>query len=413
MNAAVLKFRGCDYMPIKLKGVLLEHGISQPKLAHAILQKNNAPLSNAAMSLLINWGYYPKSTPEKEIRDQAEVFLRASGVPEEQIATAWDAEGDDRFRKKQPVGAHLGKAAPKPAGFRQHKPEIDPVETQMLSLNAKRHFRLFRDPFQDEVNGPDDVFLSADIRYISEAMFQTAKHGGFLAAIGESGAGKTILRKLLLDRVRDMPIRVIFPQTLDKQKLTATSISSAVINDLAIGTKVPSSPEAQARKVRELLLSSSRADFNHVLLIEEAHDLTISTLKHLKRFYEIEDGFRKLISIILVGQPELKNKLNENMYPDAREVIRRIEVAEMMPLDGDLEKYLTHKFKRLEIDLTAIFAEDAFTGIRDRLSKTRSGARAVQSQLYPLMINNLVTKAMNRAAELGIPQISGDLVREV
>lgn len=420
MGLPALKFRGCDYMPIRLKGVLINRGISQPDLAATVLQANGKPISRTSLSLLINWGYYPRSTPQADIHRQVEQKLREWKVPEEEIATLWEAEGDDDYRAMHPAGAHLGQPSPKPAGFRKPAPDIEPVEIEMLSPAAKRHFKLFRDPFQDDVTGPEDVFLSAEQRYIAEAMFQTAKHGGFLAVAGESGSGKSTLRKTLIERVKGHPIRVIFPRALDKTRLSTGNICQAIINDLAPGTTFRSSLEAQARQVEEVLMQSSRADNSHVLVIEEAHDLSISTLKYLKRFYELEDGFKKLLAIVLIGQPELKDKLDERRHPEAREVIRRCELAELLPLDADLEKYLAHKLKRVGVELPAIFAEDACQGIRARLTKQRSDRReahaasgAQVSQLYPLVVNNLVTKAMNRAAELGVPLISADLVREL
>ncbi len=418
MRAALHKFRGYDYMPLKLKGVLVRHGISQPALAEAIAQKNGVPMSKTSASFIVNWGMFPKSTPKEDIQRQAETLLRARGVPDEEIATVWEPEGDTTRRQVHPIGSHLPAAA-KAAEKRAAKlalireTTIDPVETTMLSPAAKRHFKLFRDPFQDDVSGPDDVFLSTEQRYISEAMFQTAKHGGFLAVAGESGSGKSTLRKMLLERIKGQPIRVIFPRALDKTRLSTGNICQAIINDLAPGTKFKSSLEGQARQVEDVLMQSSRADNSHVLVIEEAHDISINTLKYLKRFFELEDGFKKLLSIVLIGQPELKDKLDEQRYPEAREVIRRCELAELMPLDADLEKYLAHKFKRAGIELPSIFSEDAYDGIRGRLTKAKPGRREVLSQLYPLVVNNLVTKAMNRAAELGMPIITGDLVREL
>lgn len=413
MGEPALKFRGHDYMPLKLKGVLVEFGISQPALARELVQKNGTPLSSAALSMMLNWDYWPRSTPRQALREQVERYLRGHGVPEALIGTAWQAEGDDRYRQRAPVGAHLGKPSPKPAGFRKPKPDIEPVEIEMLSPAAKRHFKLFRDPFQDDVTGPDDVFLSGEQRYIAEAMFQTAKNGGFLAIAGESGSGKTTLRKMMQERIKGQPIRVVFPRSLDKTRLSTGNICQAIINDMAPGTTVRSSLEAQARQVEALLMQSGRADNSHVLVIEEAHDLSITTLKYLKRFYELEDGFRRLLSIILIGQPELKDKLDERRHPEAREVIRRCELAELLPLDGDLESYLAHKFKRGGVSPADLFAADAYDGIRARLTRSKPGGRDVVSQLYPLVVNNLVTKAMNRAADLGMTMVNGDLMREV
>ena len=70
-----------------------------------------------------------------------------------------------------------------------------------LNQAAKQHFGLFRDPFNDEIQSADDVYMTPDVRYVREAMFQTACHGGFVAVVGESGAGKSTLREDLQDRI--------------------------------------------------------------------------------------------------------------------------------------------------------------------------------------------------------------------
>ena len=278
----------------------------------------------------------------------------------------------------------------------------------MLSPNAKKHFSIFRDPFGDDVQGPEDVYLSPDNRYIREAMMSAAKHGGFLAVIGESGAGKSVLRKDLLDRItRDShSIVVVQPRAIDKARLTTGHIFESIICDLSPGASIRASYEAKARQAETLLRDSSRAGNTHVLLIEESHDLSIATLKSLKRFWELEDGFKRLLSIILIGQPEMKVKLNEQTNPAAREVIRRCEVAELLPLDKHLEAYLALKFKRVGKEAGEVFGADAYDAMRRRLTERRMG-------VYPLIVNNLVTKAMNLAAEIGAGQIGADLVKEL
>lgn len=405
---------GDRYMPIKLKGVLAQLGVSQKNWGEAIRQYSGSSLSLTAASLILNWNNWPTTTPKDSIQHQTEAWLRSRGAAEEVIAQIWQLDDEDACRAQHPAGVHAGQkhGVRRLAVVEPETQPVQPVEVEMLSPQAKKHFKLFRDPFQDDVVGPEDVFLSPDQRYISEAMFMTAKNGGFVAIVGESGSGKTTLRKLLMERLRGQPIRVIFPQTLDKQRLNVRHICQAIINDLAPDQTVPGSPEAAARKVQKILLDSARADNHHVLMIEEAHDLTIQTIKYLKRFYELEDGFRKLLSIVLIGQPELKDKLDENRFPEAREVIRRIEIAELAPLGGNLEDYLALKCKRVSIDPKTLFTEDAFEAIRERLTRKRTGSREVFSQLYPLIVNNLVTKAMNRAAQIGVPQVTGDLVRE-
>jgi type II secretory pathway predicted ATPase ExeA len=286
----------------------------------------------------------------------------------------------------------------------------------MLSPHARKHFALFRDPFVDDVQGPDDIFLDADQRYIREAMYTTAKHGGFLAVVGESGAGKTVLRRDLIDRIarEGASILVVQPRTIDKGVLTAGAICEAIIDDLTPGASVRRSLEGKARQVERLLRDSSRAGNSHVLLIEEAHDLSIPTLKYLKRFWEMEDGFRKLLSIILVGQPELKFRLDERHNFEAREVIRRCEVAELQPLDANLEGYVALKLRRIGREPEAVLERDAYDAIRLRLTRPKRGPGSeVVSQLYPLVVNNLIVKAMNLAADLGAPKVSADTIRSL
>uniref|UniRef100_A0A1W6SQU1 AAA+ ATPase domain-containing protein n=2 Tax=Nitrosospira lacus TaxID=1288494 RepID=A0A1W6SQU1_9PROT len=396
-----------SFKPINLKWVLLEYGIPQPRWADAIMQSHGKALSRTGASHIINWGLWPKLTPREAIVTATERMLRDRGVPEATLTTLWDFAP-----KAQPqltrVRARTGQTLPAIPQI-----DIEPLEVVMLSAQAKSQFKIFRDPFTDDVQSADDIFLSADQRYIREAMFTTARHGGFLAVVGESGAGKTVLRRDLIDRVQreSHPVIVIQPRLIDKGTLTAGSICEAIIDDMRPSTKTRRSLEGKARQVERILTDSSRAGNTHVLLIEEAHDLSVSTLKYLKRFWELEDGFKKLLSIILVGQPELKNKLDERMNYEAREVIRRCEIAELMPLNAHLENYLALKFKRVGKDLQDICEADAFDAMRARLTRpARSNSGAV-SMIYPLIINNLTTKAMNLCAEIGAPRINADLVK--
>ena len=403
-----------QFAPIRLKGALLQYGIPQSVWAAVILQpQNGRPLSASAGAEILNWGIWPKLTPRATVVSATETLLRSRGMPEAELATLWDAAPEGQFPHAHPLGVHLGIKRANRNSYQSHQPVIEPLEVVMLSAAAKNHFKLFRDPFTDDVQSAEDIFLSADQRYIREAMFATARHGGFLAVIGESGAGKTVLRRDLIDRVQreSQPVIVIQPRLIDKGTLTAGSICEAIIDDMRPGTPVRRSLEGKARQVEKALTESSRAGNSHTLLIEEAHDLSVSTLKYLKRFWELEDGFKKLLSIILIGQPELHSKLNERMNPEAREVIRRCEIAELMPLNAHLEGYLSLKFRRVGKELHDLCEADAFDAMRTRLTPPARNSSGVVSMVYPLLINNLVTKALNLCVEIGAQKISADVVK--
>jgi type II secretory pathway predicted ATPase ExeA len=403
-----------EHYPLKLKGVLVSLGISQKKWSACILQTGGyakgRKLSRSAAEAILNRNIWPTLSPREHIVAQTEALLRGFNIPKSVLKTIWEEDVLNEHRHKHPAGCHAT------SGHRKPPSELDqPLkEVVMLTATARKSFALFRDPFTDDVQGADDVFLSAEYRYVCETMYNTAKHGGFLAVVGESGAGKTTLRRDLIDRINRerQKIVIVQPKIIDKGRLTAGLICEAIVRDLS-QQKPRQTLEGKARQVEEILIGSCRTGNSHVLVIEEAQDLPVSTLKYLKRFWELEDGFKKLLAIILVGQPELKAKLDERQNYAAREVIRRCEVVELPPLDDHLEEYLNLKFKRIGKSARHIFEKDAFDAIRAKLTLKRRGGDGSLSLLYPLVVNNLVVKAINAAAEIGAKKISADLINEL
>ena len=292
------------------------------------------------------------------------------------------------------------------------------LRKQTITPQARRHFKLMRDPF-DDPQSHEDVYLEPESRYVREYMHDAATHGGFLAVVGESGSGKSTLREDLIERLRDdgEGVAVIEPYTLgvsggrDGRSLRARDIAEAVIATLSPSTRIPASPEMRARKLHQLLRDSNRAGVRHVLIIEEAHDLHGHTLKALKRFWELKDGMRRLLSIILVGQTELLDKLGASMA-DVREVVQRCVPLTLTPLKSPAD-FLAHRFKRAGADIAAVFETEALAALRDRLMVARDlGGHSVYMG-YPLAISNYAVAAMNLAASLGEPVVTADVVRQV
>lgn len=390
---------------LKLKDILAELHVPQKALAQEI------DLSAASVAQLVNHHQWPKSMSAESIKEKVQGFLQKRGASQEAIDTAFEVAGSARC------------SAPVSQGATQSVEEIMLLRRQGLFPAAKKHFGLFRDPFSDDVQSHDDVFVSPDIRYVRETLFQTAKHGGFVAITGESGAGKSTLRRDLIDRIdrESQPIIVIEPYVLgmedNDQKgktLKAAHIAEAILNTVAPLENVKRSPEARFRQLHRVLRDSRRAGNSHVLIIEEAHGLSIPTIKHLKRFFELEDGFKKLLSIILIGQPELKLKLSETNH-EVREVVQRCVVVELAPLDTRLEEYLKFKLERVGKPVGEIIDASGMDALRAKLtvSTNRRDRRDTVSLLYPLAVGNLLTACMNLAAEIGAPTVTADVVREV
>jgi type II secretory pathway predicted ATPase ExeA len=125
----------------------------------------------------------------------------------------------------------------------------------------------------------------------------------------------------------------------------------------------------------------------------------------------LKDGMQRLIGVALIGQPELRQRLG-GQSAELREVTQRCELVDLEPLDNDLEGYLRHKFGRFSLKFEDVFAPDAVDAIRARLVYTPRGGKAgdARSVCHPLVVNNLVCRAMNAAARAGWPQVDAQVI---
>ncbi len=357
------------FKPIILKELGVECGITQTRIGDA------TGLSRTSINLVINRGYIPKECPDfkKKVESEISTDTRAmQWLIERQLKVQdiWNPLGKD-LRHVSPAADNSKMwNTRRIAAMVPGNPEqiIIKWEVEMITEETKKYFKLFRNPFIDDIQKDSDIFMSEEHRYIEAAMLDAAKHGGFLAVIGEVGSGKSVMRRKVVEQLKkDGDTIVIYPQMIDKSRVNAASICDAIIMDLS-EQKPSMKLEAKTRQVHKLLLERAKQNFRSVLIIEEAHDLHTNTLKYLKRFYEMEDGYRKLLGIILVGQTELKNLFNEQAHIEMREVIRRIQTAEIKGLNGNIKDYLRLKFKRINAKVEDIFEDGAFTALNGRLT---------------------------------------------
>ena len=390
-----------------LKQLLKDHNVNQNTLSKPMC------VSVSAVNLFVNHGQRPKKNPE-QFQAKFIELLEAKGIATDQIQQAIDAANA--------IAANAQAASNDKADDTQQE-QLMLLRKQTLTPAAKKHFKLFKNIFDEPIRSAAELFNNGDINYVRESMWQAAKgNSSFIAVVGQSGAGKTTLHRELNDRIERErePTIVIEPyptgmedNDLKGKTLKASHIAESILATLAPSTNAKRSPEARFRQIHNLLKESSRAGHHHLLIIEEAHSLPIPTLKHLKRFLELENGFTPLLSIILIGQDELKIKLAEN-NPEVREVVQRCEIVTLEPFtQTTLVDYLQHRCKAADRKLSDFIDESGLDAICTKLTRNVGRKNQHESLLYPLAVGNLITGAMNVAADLGAPVITGDLVMEV
>lgn len=342
---------------------------------------------------------------------------------EKQGATAQDIEALQSTLEKEvaPASSHLAEASPEaPATTQAHQEDSMLLRHETLTAEARQHFGLARNPFVDDIQTRADVFQSPSTRMARAALMDCAMNHGFLALIAESGAGKSTLREDLEQRIIDenRPIIVIKPYVVEMETndqkgtpLKSSHITEAIIATLAPAEGMKGSPQARTRQAEKLLIDSTAAGYSHLLVIEEAHRLPKTTFRHLKGFLELKRGLRRMIGVALVAQTELLGLLSAQ-NADMREIVQRCEVIQLRPLDNDLGEYIRHKFARLDMRIEDVFADDTIDAIRARLVRVPRGGKASDaiSICYPLVVQNLVTRAMNAAASVGFPKVTAQVV---
>jgi len=385
--------------------LLAKYDLQQADLRRA-MEDTGVKLSPSAVSQLLRHGTWPKTIEAELIKAAIEKFM-SEYVTTNELMTMWH---ETKTKKGKTKITTIKKTEQPTLIFEQ-------PEREMLYQKTMSHFKLTRHPFENEVHSIDDLFMSQSQRRVRESMVQASLNGSILAVTGECGAGKTELRKSFYDYANKHhpELLIIEAMVIDKKRLTAAMIFDALAEELQI-TSMPNGLENRARKVERALKQSAKAGNKHVLVIEEAHDLSNAAVKHLKRICELSDGFNRLVSVILVGQPELEAKLSLSNF-DIREFSYRCNIMTMQPLGPSVTDYIAHKLKRCNVDFSKIITPDAIEAIKKRLQGvvqygiTKSNGS--KDMTYPLMVNTLLVKAMNEAASACEPVITAELIGEI
>jgi general secretion pathway protein A len=203
----------------------------------------------------------------------------------------------------------------------------------------KEHFGLKEMPFSI---APDPRFLYMSEKYkeaLAHLMYGINSDGGFVLLTGEVGTGKTTVCRCLLEQV---------PENIDvafilNPKVTDQELLASICDELSIyypeGT---TGAKVFIDKINEYLLDAYSKGRKTVLIIEEAQNLSPAVLEQVRLLTNLETNQSKLLQVIMIGQPELKDILSR---PELRQLSQRITARyHLGPLSKEeVTEYVNHR----------------------------------------------------------------------
>jgi general secretion pathway protein A len=204
-------------------------------------------------------------------------------------------------------------------------------------------FGLKHEPFSI---APDPRYLFMSERHreaLAHLLYGVNGGGGFVLLSGEIGAGKTTVCRCFLEQIpRRTNVAYIF-----NPKLTVPELLQSVCEEFGIPKPAPAHGGEPTVKdyldpLNEFLLKTHAVGQNNVLIIDEAQMLSAEVLEQLRLLTNLETNERKLLQIILIGQPELRDLLAKpELEQLAQRVIARYHLGALT--EDETERYIRHR----------------------------------------------------------------------
>ncbi|MCI2283178.1 AAA family ATPase [Colwellia sp. MSW7] len=247
----------------------------------------------------------------------------------------------------------------------------------------RNFFSLNELPFSIAPN-PKYLFMSDRHRealsHLSHGLGGAGDNGGFVLLTGEVGTGKTTVSRCLMTEIpKNTQLAFILNPTLSSQELLATICDELKIRYRKTGATLKTLTD----KIAEKLLKNHACNLNTLLIIDEAQHLEAEVLEQLRLLTNLETDTKKLLQVILIGQPELQQLLKRR---DLRQLAQRITARyHLLPLNKvELAAYIKHRLSVAGCH-RALFNKGALTAIHQL------------SQGIPRLINLLCHSALMEA----------------
>jgi general secretion pathway protein A len=257
----------------------------------------------------------------------------------------------------------------------------------------EKFFSLEETPF---VLTPDPRMLfrgKAHHEILAALVYGVTSQKGLMALIGDVGTGKTTLGRALL---RELPEDVHSALVLNPH-LSGAELMGAILDDLGVERKGSTKGELMTT-LGEYLLTAGEKGETVLVVVDEAQQMSVEALEQIRILSNLETPTRKLLQIVLAGQPELESMLKRH---ELRQLDQRIGIrCRLRPLDRrDTCRYVEHRLRAAGLNGRLPFTPDALALIYRH------------SRGIPRVINLVCDRALMAAYSAQAREVPASLVR--
>ena len=242
---------------------------------------------------------------------------------------------------------------------------------------------------------PSFLYLSRKHREaLSHMVYGIRERKGFVEITGDIGTGKTTLCKALLRQLDPSTKTALILQP----QLSELQLLQSIVQDFGLNPMRSNNRLGLFNQLNQFLLEEANLGRNIVLVIDEAQNLSLRLLEQIRMLSNLETDKQKLIQIILVGQPQLREKLAS---PALEQLRQRIGVRyHMTPLDLDeVRTYIDHR-------LRIAGSEGGLEWLPEAADEVYHLSRGI-----PRLINLICDRSLLACYVFRVKRVDADLVR--
>ena len=262
----------------------------------------------------------------------------------------------------------------------------------------KSFYNLKRNPFEIS---PDPTFLFPTRKH-NEALvalyYGVRRHKGFVVITGEAGTGKTLLIRCLLDVLNRNHVNYVY---VFNPRLSALEFLQYVASDFGITTEGKSKPQLLL-DFSTFLVRRHAVGLTTVLVVDEAHDLSLDVLEEIRLLTNLETPQQKLLQIVFAGQPELDEKLDSF---ELRQLKQRIALRCSL---GALSSSETSGYIRRRLELCGLNGQAVLLFPEETIEAVYNKSGGI-----PRIINTVCENALINAYARRVNAVSPAIVEEV